>query len=431
MTKIAVADGLDIHLQPDPSVTGILTMIETAASGGRIEDRLNQMCAEVARIAGMDVVSVYALEAQGGGEPLLVMRGNVGFPPGNVGRVRLRVGEGLTGMVAECMRSASVAIGYDEARFKEVAGLPEREFPAFVAIPLRAGPKVCGVLVLQSRIARQLSDAEVTLATALSAPFAFALEAKRVAAERAPRGPTGINASIGLPGVTVAPGVAMGRAALVASLDMTLSSPPRDAETRIAAAFSRLRRDLGRTARRLGPAVDPVLRGRLGHIELILTDSRMESAIRAETTQVGITAACYRVAQRYANAPYRTDAEAPSDWLIERSREREAVCVLLRGAALEDEPLQRGVTLVAGRLTGVMTLAAISRGVTGIAIEGRVGHDSLSASLCRAAGVPLLASVAGLLSAVAPGDRIIVDCHSQRARVRPTATEIARIRNSR
>lgn len=413
---------IEVRASTEPSVAGILAIIETAAARSPLSDRLSRMCHEVARIMNMDVVSAYALEPDSGSDGRLVMRGNVGFPRRAVGNVSLRVGEGITGMVAECMTTASVAVGYQQAQFKPVPGLPEREFPCFVGIPLRAGGGVSGVLVLQRRDAEQLSDTEIALATALAAPFAFAFEHERARSGRA-------TAPIRMTGTAVSPGVALGRSASLPSLGSLAPKTAADADnTLVTRAFERLRRELGRTARRLAPGFPAAVQRRLSQIELILSDSRMENAVITETARVGVAAAAYRVALRYAHAPYQTGA-SPSDWLLERSKEREAFCVLLRSAALEHDVLRRGAIVAASRLTGFIALAAAARGVTAIAVESEVPRDSIGAHIARTAHIPVVGGVEDLLSRTPSGERLIVDADTGEIRLRPTATEIARIKN--
>src|SRR5690606_31017220 len=93
----------------DRSVDGILRLIDIAGQERPLDQLLAEMCPHLAAIAAADVVSVYVREVGPGGD-LLVMRGNIGFPRGVVGAVSLKMGEGITGLVAECMRPVSVAI---------------------------------------------------------------------------------------------------------------------------------------------------------------------------------------------------------------------------------------------------------------------------------------------------------------------------------
>src|SRR5207249_1358681 len=118
------------------------------------------------------IVSVYVREAE-----RLMMRGNHGFPRAAIGATALAVGQGITGLVAACMRPVSAAHAAAETAYKHVPGLGEERFPVFAGVPLiGGGPRVIdpsspayrpecaviGVLVLQRR-ATAFSPDEVTL----------------------------------------------------------------------------------------------------------------------------------------------------------------------------------------------------------------------------------------------------------------------------
>src|SRR5262245_19684085 len=97
---------LKVHEQGNHSLDGIYRLIEIAERQEPLEDVLTAMCAVVANVAEADVSSVYVREAPAD-SVVLTMRGNVGFPAGAVGSVRLRPGEGITGFVAERGRPVS------------------------------------------------------------------------------------------------------------------------------------------------------------------------------------------------------------------------------------------------------------------------------------------------------------------------------------
>ena len=159
---------IQVHHRGDRGVDGILRLIELAAHDGSMESMLGAMCDELAAIIGADIASVYVRE-----DDHLVMRGNHGFGENAVGTT-LMVGEGITGLVAECMRPVSAAHAAAEAAYKAVPGLGEERFPVFVGVPLIGAGAVLGVLVLQRR-KKPFSADEVTLATALGAPITLAI----------------------------------------------------------------------------------------------------------------------------------------------------------------------------------------------------------------------------------------------------------------
>ncbi|HEX2689078.1 MAG TPA: GAF domain-containing protein, partial [Kofleriaceae bacterium] len=181
MYLLSPLSGVQVHHRGDRGVDGIMRLIELAGHDGPLEATLNAMCDELAVIAGADVASVYVRE-----DERLVMRGNYGFAPAAIGATMLAVGEGITGLVAECMRPVSAAHAAAELAYKHVPGLGEERFPVFAGVPLISGGAVLGVLVLQRRTKPFATD-EVTLATALGAPVTLAIERRRAAAIRSAR----------------------------------------------------------------------------------------------------------------------------------------------------------------------------------------------------------------------------------------------------
>ena len=177
MTREAPTAIVQVHHRGAAGVDGILRLIELAGHDGPLEAMLTAMCVELAVIADTDIASVYVRE-----DDRLVMRGNHGFGPGAIGTT-LNVGEGITGLVAECMRPVSAAHAAAEVAYKAVPGLGEERFPVFVGVPLIGAGSVIGVLVLQRR-ARVFAQDEVTLATALGAPITLAIERRLATAMR-------------------------------------------------------------------------------------------------------------------------------------------------------------------------------------------------------------------------------------------------------
>src|SRR5437868_9247278 len=102
-----------VHERGDRSLDGIFRLIEVAGQQRSLDDVLAAVCADVAAIAGAEVVSIYVREEIQDGDGaahVFTMRGNVGFSSEAVGRVRLRAGEGITGFVADRLRPVSVAM---------------------------------------------------------------------------------------------------------------------------------------------------------------------------------------------------------------------------------------------------------------------------------------------------------------------------------
>ena len=72
--------------------------------------------------------------------------------PSTIGKVRLRLSEGLTGWVARERRLLAISReAYKDSRFKYFGDLPEDTFEAFLSAPVIARNRVVGVINVQHR----------------------------------------------------------------------------------------------------------------------------------------------------------------------------------------------------------------------------------------------------------------------------------------
>jgi signal transduction protein with GAF and PtsI domain len=94
-----------------------------------------------------DSCLLYLLE---GNELILVASNNP--QPDTIGRVRLRLDEGLTGWVARERRLLSISReSYLDARFKLFTDLPEDTYESFLSAPILVRNRVAGVINVQHR----------------------------------------------------------------------------------------------------------------------------------------------------------------------------------------------------------------------------------------------------------------------------------------
>lgn len=86
--------------------------------------------------------------------------------PETIGRVRLKIGEGLTGRVASERRLLSISReAYADPRFKTFTDLPEDTYEAFLSAPVIVRNRVAGVINVQHREPHFHSGGEMELLT--------------------------------------------------------------------------------------------------------------------------------------------------------------------------------------------------------------------------------------------------------------------------
>jgi uroporphyrinogen-III synthase len=99
-----------------------------------------------------------------------------------IGRVRLKLNEGLTGWVARERRLLAISReAYRDPRFKYFGELPEDTYEAFLSSPVIARSKVVGVINVQHRQSHQHTGGEMEVLTTLGEQVGCALALARMA----------------------------------------------------------------------------------------------------------------------------------------------------------------------------------------------------------------------------------------------------------
>src|SRR5205823_7987535 len=86
-----------------------------------------------------------------------------GLRPGAVRRTRLRVGEGLVGVIAATGRPLALADAQSRPDFAYRPETGEEIYHSLMGVPIRRGGRVLGILVVQNRTRRHYSEDEVEI----------------------------------------------------------------------------------------------------------------------------------------------------------------------------------------------------------------------------------------------------------------------------
>lgn len=102
--------------------------------------------------------------------------------PSTIGKVRLKIGEGLTGWVARERRLLSISReAYSDPRFKYFSDLPEDTYESFLSAPVIARNRVVGVINVQHRAQHSSTGAEMELLTTVGEQVGCLLVLSRMA----------------------------------------------------------------------------------------------------------------------------------------------------------------------------------------------------------------------------------------------------------
>jgi glycogen phosphorylase len=160
----------DIATPHEESVLWTLEEIGRLVSGsGNPAETLSNIVHLIQQRFGTDVCSVYLLEPD---RANLVLAATVGLRLESVGRVRMRLTEGLAGLVAEQLRPEVVADAALHPRFKYFPEAGEDLYRSFLGVPILDRGLLQGVLVVQTVEARTFGAEEVRLLTMAGAQLA-------------------------------------------------------------------------------------------------------------------------------------------------------------------------------------------------------------------------------------------------------------------
>jgi uroporphyrinogen-III synthase len=141
------------------------------------QEALKGIVSLVVEFTQCDSCLVYVLE----NDELVLCAANTPHPTA-IGKVRLRLNEGLTGWVARERRLLAISReAYRDPRFKAFGELPEDKFDAFLSAPLIARNRVVGVINLQHRLPHQHTGDEMEGITTVGEQMGCVLVLARMA----------------------------------------------------------------------------------------------------------------------------------------------------------------------------------------------------------------------------------------------------------
>jgi sugar diacid utilization regulator/GAF domain-containing protein len=168
----AVTEGTDSSLA-SRELGFLVRLAQAAASTQRPDELLELIIRESTSAMGTDVCSLYLVTSRG--RELLLTATN-GLNESMVGKVVMKVGEGITGWVADTRRPAIVADVSKEPHWKWIPGLDEDRFHSMLSVPIEAGPRLVGVLNVQTAQKRDFDSGDIDFLRAIAGQVAGILE---------------------------------------------------------------------------------------------------------------------------------------------------------------------------------------------------------------------------------------------------------------
>lgn len=149
------------------------------ASADSLQTVLNRVVHFVSSVVQCDSCFIYVLENEE-----LVLRASKNPHSDVVDRLRLRVGQGLTGWVAEHRQPVAVGChAFEDPRFQLFNELPEDHYEAFLSVPLLCRGRLVAVINLQHRHPHEHSRSEIQLVATVGFLVGAEIELARLEVE--------------------------------------------------------------------------------------------------------------------------------------------------------------------------------------------------------------------------------------------------------
>jgi len=152
---------------------------ERIAAAGPLSTVLKLVVEFVSAVVKCDSCFVYVREADE-----LILRASQNPHAEVVDRLKLRMGEGITGWVAEHKKPVAITSGaLLDPRFQLFRELPEDRFEAFLSVPILCRDQLVGVINLQHREAHGHSQREINLVSTIGFLVGPEIESARLETE--------------------------------------------------------------------------------------------------------------------------------------------------------------------------------------------------------------------------------------------------------
>ena len=149
------------------------------AEADALSETLARIVDFICAVVKCDSCFVYVFEGQ-----RLVLRASMNPHSDVIGALRLRLGQGITGWVAEQLQPVTISQeAYKDPRFEFFGELPEDRYEAFLSVPILCRRRMVGVISMQHREPHVHADREVKLISTIGFLVGADIEMARLESE--------------------------------------------------------------------------------------------------------------------------------------------------------------------------------------------------------------------------------------------------------
>jgi two-component sensor histidine kinase/putative methionine-R-sulfoxide reductase with GAF domain len=168
------------HLRDRLAELTALHRINSAANSSlKLTDMLRETAQAVVAVTQADVCTIFLFDPEW---DLLVLEATSSENQAAVGKVHLRLGEGITGWAAMTGKPIAVVDAWNDSRFKYMPALQEDRAVSMLAVPvvLFTKEKLVGVITVQTFEPRQFADNETKFLETVAGEMAITIENARL-----------------------------------------------------------------------------------------------------------------------------------------------------------------------------------------------------------------------------------------------------------
>ncbi len=183
MSEVLLMNARIKKLEPWVAESAGVAMLNRIASRfsspAPLEEALQYIVEVIPSAVRSDACFIYFLEGDD-----LFLRASKNPHPELVNRLTLRLGQGMTGWLAEHREPVAVSRrAFEDPRFKLFSDLPEHRFESFLSVPMVSGGRLLGVINLQNRTPYQYSPREISLTATVGFMIGAEVERARLESE--------------------------------------------------------------------------------------------------------------------------------------------------------------------------------------------------------------------------------------------------------
>jgi signal transduction protein with GAF and PtsI domain len=135
---------------------------------------LQKMAEKAAGQLNVSVCSIYLMDGEE-----LVLAATYGFDSKFIGKIRIKVGEGITGTVARDKQHISLSRASQDPRYKHFPELQEEKYNSMLSFPITDKKEVYGVINLNSTSMKTFSDDEIYFVSIIANLILSAIKIRR------------------------------------------------------------------------------------------------------------------------------------------------------------------------------------------------------------------------------------------------------------